>query len=400
VPTEKYDKEITMPIINRIAEFQDDMTKWRRHFHANPELSYQERETAKFVAEKLRSYAIEVTEGFGGTGVVGVLYGDRKGRRSIGLRADMDALAIEERNNFAHRSKNKGVMHACGHDGHTTMLLGAARYLAETRNFEGRVVFIFQPAEEMGGYDGGAARMIREGLFDKFPCDEVYGVHNWPGMDIGTFAVKAGPMMASGDSFEIVISSTGMHAAQPHKGADVVLTAGHILVALQQISARNIDPLDALVISATQIHGGDAYNVLPNEVTIRGTVRAFSPKARTVAEEAVRRVVEGVGISTGARCDVLYVQQYPTLVNAASAARTAEAAGSAVFNRVETNPPQTMIVEDFAFMLEDRPGCYGWIGNGPDDNGHILHSAWFDFNDDALPYGASYFASLVEERQI
>lgn len=387
-----------MPIKNRIAEFQGEMTEWRHHLHANPELSYQEYETARFVAEKLRSYGIEVTEGVGGTGVVGVLYGNHKGERSIGLRADMDALAIDERNDFSHRSTNKGVMHACGHDGHTTMLLGAARYLAETRNFAGRVVFIFQPAEEMGGSDGGSARMIREGLFEKFRCGEIYGLHNWPGMDVGTFAVKAGPMMASGDGFDIEVSSTGMHAAQPQKGADVVLTAGHILVALQQITARNTDPLDAIVVSATQIHGGDAYNVLPNNVTIRGTVRAFSPQARAAAEPALRRIVEGIGMSTGAQCKVSYVQQYPTLINSPSAAVSAEAAGSDVFNRVETNPPQTMIVEDFAFMLEDRPGCYGWIGNGPDDNGRILHSAWYDFNDEALPFGASYFASLVEAR--
>jgi hippurate hydrolase len=374
------------------------MIGWRHHLHANPELSYQEYKTASFVAEKLRSYGIEVIEGLGGTGVVGVLYGSRESERSIGLRADMDALAIEERNDFPHRSTNSGVMHACGHDGHTTMLLGAARYLAETRDFSGRVVFIFQPAEEMGGNDGGAARMIREGLFESFRCDEIYGLHNWPGMEVGSFAVKAGPMMASGDAFEIDVTSTGMHAAQPHKGADVVLTAGHILVALQQISARNVDPLDAIVVSATQIHGGDAYNVLPNKITIRGTVRAFSPTAREAAETAVRRVVEGICVSTGALCKVSYVQQYPTLINSDAAARFAEIAGSAVFNRIETNPPQTMIVEDFAFMLTDRPGCYGWIGNGPDDNGCILHSAWFDFNDEALPFGASYFASLVEAR--
>ncbi|KQU87451.1 hypothetical protein ASD12_07925 [Mesorhizobium sp. Root102] len=190
-----------------------------------------------------------------------------------------------------------------------------------------------------------------------------------------------------------------MHAAQPQKGVDVILTAGHILVALQQISARNTDPLDAIVVSATQIHGGDAYNVLPNKVTIRGTVRAFSPDARAAAEPAVRRIVEGIGLSTGAQCKVSYVQQYPTLINSQSAARSAEAAGSSVFNKIETNPPQTMIVEDFAFMLQDRPGCYGWIGNGPDDNGRILHSAWFDFNDEALPFGASFFASLVEARR-
>lgn len=388
-----------MPVKNRIAEFHDEMTGWRHHLHAHPELSYQEHATARFVAEKLRSYGIEVTEGVGGTGVIGVLHGSRDDGRSIGLRADMDALAIEERNDFAHRSTNKGVMHACGHDGHTTMLLGAARYLAETRNFVGRVVFIFQPAEEMGGADGGAARMIREGLFENFRCDEIYGLHNWPGMDIGTFAVKAGPMMASGDSFEIEVSSTGMHAAQPQKGADVILTAGHILVALQQISARNTDPLDAIVVSATQIHGGDAYNVLPNKVVIRGTVRAFSPGARAAAEPAVRRIAEGIALSTGAQCSVSYVQQYPTLINSPSAAKSAEAAGLSVFSNVETNPPQTMIVEDFAFMLEDRPGCYGWIGNGPDGGGRILHSAWYDFNDDALPFGASYFASLVEAGQ-
>ncbi|PKR55031.1 M20 aminoacylase family protein [Thalassospira marina] len=387
-----------MPIINRIAEFQDDMIAWRHHLHAHPELSYQEVETAKFVAEKLRSYGLEVHEGIGGTGVVAVLYGQEESRRSIGLRADMDALAIEERNEFSHRSTRKGVMHACGHDGHTTMLLGAARYLSETRNFAGRIVFIFQPAEEMGGEDGGAARMIREGLFESFRCDEIYGIHNWPGMDVGTFAVKAGPMMASGDSFEIEITSTGMHAAQPQKGADVVLTAGHMLVALQQISSRNTDPLDALVVSATQIHGGDAYNVLPNCVTIRGTVRAFSPAARANAEPAIRRIAAGIAQSTGAHCAVNYEQQYPTLINNEDAAQTAEQAAKTIFGKVDTNPPHTMIVEDFAFMLEDRPGCYGWIGNGPDDNGRILHSAWFDFNNAALPYGASYFAALAESR--
>ena len=388
-----------MPVKNRIAEFHDEMTQWRQHLHAHPELSYQEHETASFVAERLRSFGIEVTMGVGGTGVVGVLHGNRESERSIGLRADMDALAIEERNDFAHRSTKSGIMHACGHDGHTTMLLGAARYLAETRDFSGRVVFIFQPAEEMGGEDGGAARMIREGLFENFRCDEIYGLHNWPGMEVGTFAVKAGPMMASGDAFEIEVTSKGMHAAQPHKGADVVLTAGHILVALQQITARNIDPLDAVVVSATQIHGGDAYNVLPNMITIRGTVRAFSPAARAAAESAVRRIVKGIAMSTGAECKITYAQQYPTLINSTAATQSAEAAGSSVFTKVETNPPQTMIVEDFAFMLEDRPGCYGWIGNGPDGNGRILHSAWFDFNDEALPFGASYFASLVEARR-
>jgi len=385
-----------MPVNNRIASFHDDMTAWRQHLHEYPELSYQEHETARFVAEKLLSFGIEVTEGIGGTGVVGVLEGNNGEGRSVGLRADMDALAITEMNDFGYKSKKPGIMHACGHDGHTAMLLGAARYLAETRNFAGRVVFIFQPAEEMGGDDGGAARMINEGLFDRFQCDEIYGVHNWPGMAVGSFAVKAGPMMASGDGFDIAVRSNGMHAAQPQKGADVVLTAAHIVVALQQLAARNTNPLDALVVSATQIHGGDAYNVLPNEVNIRGTVRAFSPVARANAEPCLRRIAEGICASTGAECEINYTRQYPTLVNEEASTRVAEHVGKNVFKDVDTSPPQTMIVEDFAFLLEKKPGCYGWIGNGPDDNGRILHSAWFDFNDEALPFGASYFAGLVE----
>ena len=385
-----------MPVLNSIAAFADEMTAWRRHLHANPELSYQEHETAAFIADKLRSFGIEVTEGVGGTGVVGILEGTKGDGPSIGLRADIDALAIDERNDVGHRSTKPGVMHACGHDGHTAMLLGAAKHLSAERAFAGRVVFIFQPAEEMGGEDGGAARMIREGLFDRFPCDAIYGLHNWPGMSIGTFAAKAGPMMASGDGYEITVRSKGMHAAQPHRGADTVYTAGQIVVGLQQVAARATDPLHAIVVSTTQIHGGDAYNVLPNEVVLRGTVRAFHPEARASAEPALRRVVEAACAMTGAEAEIRYERQYPTLVNEAGATERALVAGQAVFRDVETAPPQTMIVEDFAFMLEDRPGCYGWIGNGSDDDGRILHSAWFDFNDEALPYGASYFAEVVQ----
>jgi len=385
-----------MPVNNRIASFSEEMTEWRQHLHQNPELSYQEFETAKFVAGKLHDFGIEVTKGIGGTGVVGVLQGAKGDGPTIGLRADMDALAIEEKNSFDHKSKNHGVMHACGHDGHTTMLLGAAKHLAETRNFSGQVVFIFQPAEEMGGEDGGSARMIREGLFENFPCDEIYGVHNWPGMEVGEFAAKAGPMMASGDGFEIHIRSGGMHAAQPQMGVDVVLTASHVVVGLQQLAARNTDPLSAVVVSATQIHSGDAYNVSPNEAVIRGTVRAFDPAVRSAVEPALRRIVDGICASTGAEAEVSYTRQYPTLVNDERAAAVSQKAGNKVFDTVNISPPQTMIVEDFAFMLEDRPGCYAWIGNGPDTQGRILHSAWFDFNDEVLAYGASYFAALVE----
>ena len=387
-----------MPVLNSIAAFADEMTEWRRHLHAHPELSYQEHETASFVANQLRSFGVAVTEGVGGTGVVGVLDGTKGQGPTIGLRADMDALAIEEKADIAHRSTRPGVMHACGHDGHTAMLLGAAKHLAKDRAFAGQVVFIFQPAEEMGGDDGGAARMIREGLFERFPCDEIYGMHNWPGMPVGTFAAKAGPMMASGDGYEITIRSKGMHAAQPHRGADTVLTAAQIVVALQQIAARQTDPLHAIVVSTTQMHGGDAYNVLPNEVVLRGTVRAFHPEARAAAEPALRHVVDGVCAMTGAEAEIHYERQYPTLVNDTDAADRALAAAGRVFRDVDAFPPQTMIVEDFAFMLEDRPGCYGWIGNGSDEGSRILHSAWFDFNDEALPYGASWFAQVVQER--
>ena len=385
-----------MPVLNSIAGFAPEMARWRRHLHANPELSYQEYETAAFVATKLRSFGIEVTEGLGGTGVVGVLQGANGDGPTVGLRADMDALAIEERNDFEHRSTKPGVMHACGHDGHTAMLLGAAKHLAADRAFAGRVVFIFQPAEEMGGEDGGAARMIREGLFERFPCGEIYGLHNWPGMPIGAFAAKAGPMMASGDGYEITIRSKGMHAAQPHRGSDVVYAAGQVIVGLQQIAARTTDPLQAIVVSTTQVHGGDAYNVLPNELVLRGTVRAFHPVARAGAEPGLRRVVDSICKLTGAEAEIRYERQYPTLINDDRSAQQALAAGRAVFQQVDSAPPQTMIVEDFAFMLEDRPGCYGWIGNGSDADGRILHSAWYDFNDDALPYGASWFAQIVQ----
>lgn len=385
-----------MPVHNRIADFHAEMTVWRQHLHASPELSYQEHETARFIKRQLEAFGIDVIAGIGGTGVVGVLNGKRNSGRTIGLRADIDALAIDEKNTFDHRSRKPGVMHACGHDGHTAMLLGAAKYLAETRHFAGTVVFIFQPAEEMGGEHGGAARMIRDGLFQRFPVDEIFGVHNWPGMPVGHFAVKAGPMMASGDGFEIAVRSNGCHAAQPHKGADVVLTAGHIVVGLQQIAARNTDPLSAIVVSATQIHGGDAYNVLPNEVVIRGTVRAFDPVTRAAAEPALRRVVEGICAATGADCSIRYERQYPTLINGSASAKKSTRAAQEVFSTVENNPPRTMIVEDFAFMLDDREGCYAWVGNGSDQDGRVLHSAWFDFNDEVLPFGASYFARLVE----
>jgi len=387
-----------MAVLNRIAEFHADMKAWRQRLHAHPELSYHEFETARFVAETLRSFGVEVHLGLAGTGVIGVLHGSRGEGPSIALRADMDALAIQEETGLPHASQSPGVMHACGHDGHTAMLLGAARYLAESRNFAGTAHFVFQPAEEMGGEDGGAARMMRDGLFERFPSDRIFGVHNWPGMPVGSFAVKAGPMMASGDSFAIRIIGSGGHAAQPQKTVDPVHIASHVVLALQAITSRGTDPLEAVVVSCTQMHGGDAYNVIPNLMEIRGTVRVFDPAVRSGVEPRLRRIVAGICASFEATAEISYTRDYPTLVNEAGASEQASAAADEVFgpDRVDRSPPQTMIVEDFAFMLKDRPGCYGWIGNGSDSDGRRLHSSRYDFNDDALPFGASYFARLVE----
>ena len=387
-----------MAVLNRIADFHEDMQAWRRHLHANPELSFREVETAEFVADSLQSFGIEVHKGLAGTGVVGVLRGARAGSARIALRADMDALAIQEETSLPYASRSPGVMHACGHDGHTAMLLGAARYLAETRDFVGTVHFVFQPAEEMGGEDGGAARMMRDGLFARFPSDRVFGVHNWPGMPVGRFAVKAGPMMASGDSFAIRIIGSGGHAAQPQKTVDPVHVGAHVVLALQAITSRHTDPLAAVVVSCTQMHGGDAYNVIPGAFEIRGTVRVFDPVVRAGVEPRLRRIVAGICASFEAEAEIVYNRDYPTLVNDEGASVHAAAAAEEVFgaSHVERSPPQTMIVEDFAFMLRDRPGCYAWIGNGPDQDGRRLHSSRYDFNDDALPFGASYFARIVE----
>lgn len=387
-----------MTVLNRIVSFADEMVQWRRHLHAHPELSYRETETSGFVADKLRAFGIEVDTGLAGTGVVGTLRGARTGSGRTALRADMDALAIQEETNLSYASRTPGVMHACGHDGHTAILLGAARYLAETRDFAGTVHFVFQPAEEMGGEDGGAARMMRDGLFERFPANRIFGLHNWPGMPVGRMAIKAGPMMASGDSFRIRVIGRGGHAAQPQKTIDPVHIAAHVLLALQGITSRGTDPLEAVVVSCTQVHGGDAYNVIPNVVEIRGTVRVFEPTVRERVEARVRSVATGICSSFEAGCEIEYSRDYPTLVNEHGACTQAAAAAVAVFGKEHVNhdPPQTMIVEDFAFMLRDRPGCYAWIGNGSDEGGRRLHSSCYDFNDDALVYGASYFARIIE----
>ncbi len=384
-----------MPILNRVAEFHADMTAWRRHIHAHPETAFEERATSDFVAKTLASFGLEVHRGLAGTGVVGTIRGDNGPGPAIGLRADMDALHLEEKNGFAHRSQNPGRMHACGHDGHTAMLLGAARYFAETRNFAGSVHLIFQPAEEN---EGGARVMIEEGLFDRFPVEAVFGMHNWPGQAIGTIAVRPGPMMAAFDIFELVITGRGAHAAMPHKGVDPVIAAAQLVAALQTIASRNTDPVDAVVVSVTQIHGGDTWNVIPDEVALRGTARAFRPEVHDAIEPAIRRIAAGVCQAMGARFDLRYERRYPPTVNSAAEAERAAQAAAAVIGAaaVLREPTPSMGSEDFAFMLQKKPGAYVWIGNGPAPGGCGLHNPHYDFNDEILPIGASYWVRLVE----
>jgi hippurate hydrolase len=384
-----------MAIINRIAEFHAEMTAWRRDIHRHPETAFEEKRTGEVVAEKLASFGIEVHRGLAGTGVVGTLKGRNANGRAIGLRADMDALHVHEVNGFDHKSVNEGRMHACGHDGHTTMLLGAAKYLAETRNFDGTVHFIFQPAEEN---EGGGRVMVEEGLFQKFPVESVYGLHNWPGMPVGQFAVRSGPMMAAYDVFEIVVTGKGSHAAMPHQGIDTVVVASQIVSALQTISSRNTSPLDSVVVSVTQIHGGDTWNVIPEQVTLRGTTRSFRVEVQDRIEPSIRRVADGICAAMGATMTMRYERRYPPTVNSVNETETAAVAAAEVAGlaNVHRDPTPSMGSEDFAFLLQARPGCYIWMGNGSDEGDRRLHSPHYDFNDDALPVGASYWAKLVE----
>jgi hippurate hydrolase len=382
-----------MPIIDRIAGFHDEMTAWRRDLHAHPETAFEEHRTADYVAEKLGGFGIEIHRGLAGTGVVGTL---RRGDGpAIGLRADLDALHIREANGFGHRSQNIGKMHACGHDGHTAMLLGAARYLAEAARFRGTVHLIFQPAEEN---EGGGRKMIEDGLFEKFPVQAVYGMHNWPGAPVGTFAVRPGPMMAAYDIFEITVTGKGAHAAMPHTGIDPVVTAAQIITSLQTIASRTTHPVDAAVVSVTQIHGGDTWNVLPEEVVLRGTTRSFKPAVRDAIEAQLSRIAEGVAAAHGARVAIRYERRYPPTINHEAETEIAARIAADVVGiaNVDRNPTPTMGAEDFAFMLEQKPGCYIFIGNGPSDGGKVLHSPHYDFNDEVLPIGASYWARLVE----
>ena len=386
-----------MPIINRIAEFHEEMTGWRRDIHAHPETAFEEHRTSQFVADRLTEFGIEVNRGLAGTGVVGTLPGTRGAGPAIGLRADMDALHIEEKNGFEHRSQTPGKMHACGHDGHTSMLLGAAKYLAETRNFAGTVQFIFQPAEEN---EGGARVMVEEGLFDRFPMEQVFGMHNMPRVGIGEMAVRAGPMMAAFDIFEIRVTGHGTHAAAPHLGSDAIVAAAEMVTALQTIASRIVDAQEAVVVTVTQIHGGDTWNVIPEDVTLRGTVRAFLPEIQDLAEASLRRIVAGIAAAHGVEAEIDYERRYPPTINHGAESELAAAAAAEVVgvDNVHDDLHPKLAAEDFSFMLNERPGCYVWLGNGPGDGGCLLHNPHYDFRDEALPIGASYWARLVETR--
>jgi len=382
-----------MPIVNRIADLHADITAWRRDIHAHPELQYDVHRTAAGVAEKLRAFGCdEVVTGIGKTGVVGVIKGSKPGSKVIGMRADMDALPIEEANDVPYKSTVPGKMHACGHDGHTAMLLGAAKYLAETRNFAGTAVVVFQPAEEGGA--GGLA-MVKDGLMERFGIQEVYGMHNYPGMPVGRFGIRSGPMMASADFVTIEIEGRGGHAARPHLAIDTVLVGAQIVNNIQSIVSRNVDPVRSGVVSICVFQAGTTDNVIPQTARLMGTARALSPEVRDLIERRLHEVVEGTAKVHGATAKLTYTRNYPVLKNHEDQTDFAAAIAGDVAGRerVDTDHPPMMGAEDFSYMLEARPGAMIWVGNG-DSQG--LHHPSYNFNDDVIPFGTSYWVRLVE----
>ncbi|BCH55525.1 amidohydrolase [Agrobacterium vitis] len=382
-----------MPILNRASALQEEVAGWRRHLHQTPELLFDVHQTAAFVTQKLKEFGCDVVEtGIGRTGVVGIIKGNRGEGTTIGMRADMDALPITEITGAPWASTVPGKMHACGHDGHTAMLLGAAKHLAETRNFAGSVAVIFQPAEEGGG--GGLA-MVQDGMMDKFGISQVFGMHNAPGVPLGDFAIRKGSLMAASDTFEIVIKGKGSHAAQPHMSVDPVLVSAHVIIALQSIVSRGVDPLESLVISVTTTHGGDAYNVIPMDVTLTGTVRTLLPQIRDFAEKRVQEVASATAMAHGAIAEVHYHRGYPVTFNHAQETEFAASVAAKISgeNRVKTDMAPKMGAEDFSYMLESRPGAFIFLGVGDTAN---LHHPAYDFNDEAIPYGISYWVELAE----
>ncbi len=385
-----------MPVVNRIAEYQEEMTGWRRDLHAHPELSMREFRTSAMVQAKLREFGVdEIVTGMATTGVVGVIRAGSSDR-AIGLRADMDALPIQEETGLDYASQTPNAMHACGHDGHTTMLLGAAKYLAETRNFDGTVYLIFQPAEE---YEAGADKMVKDGLFEKCPMDMVFGVHNWPQSPAGTFLWRNGDVMAAVAWIDIAITGKGSHGAFPHQGVDPIVVAANIVNALQTIVSRNMEPIQGGVVSIGHISGGDAYNILPERVVMKGTARWFRPEVGKVIEDGVRRLAVGIAESFGATAEVRFTRHAPATVNDEDATAIAVSAATLVAGeaRVKHLPSPTMGGEDFAYMLEAKQGAYLMLGSGRGPDEPLLHHARYDFNDAVLPVGASWYSTLAEK---
>jgi hippurate hydrolase len=394
--------ETHMKLVDPIIAFQSELQQIRRDLHAHPELCYEEQRTSDVVADKLSEWGIPVIRGMGITGVVGIIKNGHS-KRAIGLRADMDALPMQETNTFAHASRHAGKMHACGHDGHTAMLLGAAKHLAEHRNFDGTVYLVFQPAEEGGA---GAKRMIEDGLFEQCPMDAIYGMHNWPGIPAGHMSVVEGPMMASSNEFYLTVKGKGAHAAQPHKGIDPVMTAVQIAQSWQTIISRQKSPLDTAVLSITQIHAGSATNVIPDEAKMIGTVRTFTTPVLDMIEQRMEEIATHTAAAFGAKVEFKFRRNYPPLVNHPKETRFAVEVMKAVVgaDKVDDNAEPTMGAEDFAYFLQAKPGCYIFIGNGEGDHrdgGHglgpcVLHNGSYDFNDNLLPVGASFWVRLVE----
>ena len=384
-----------MPVVNRFAELSPAIAEWRRDLHAHPEILFETHRTSAFVAEKLRGFGCdEVATGIGRTGVVGVIRGRSSvSGRVIALRADMDALPMAEETGLPHASRTPGAMHACGHDGHTAMLLGAAQYLAETRNFDGTAVVIFQPAEEGGG---GGREMVRDGLMERFAIQEVYGMHNMPGIPVGTFAIRPGAMMAAADQFDVTVTGKGGHAAKPHDCVDSVLVAAQIIVALQSIASRNVDPLKEVVVSVcTVATESDSYNVIPQSVTLKGTVRTLDPKVQDFVEERIKAIVTGIAGALGATAEIDYRRGYPVTMNDDHATGHAAEVARQIAGGCDMTVAPMMGAEDFSFMLNERPGAYIFTGNG--DTAMVHHPA-YNFDDEVIPFGASWYAGMVEAR--
>ncbi len=387
-------KVFRMPILNRAAEMQDEVAGWRRHLHTIPELLYDVHQTSAFVAEKLKEFGCdEVVTGIGKTGVVAIVKGNKGPGKTIGLRADMDALPLEEVSGKEWSSKTPGKMHACGHDGHTAMLLGAAKYLAETRNFAGSVALIFQPAEE-GGAGGDA--MVKDGMMDRFGIEKVFGMHNMPGLDVGHFAIRTGATMAGTAEFTITVKGKGGHAAQPHSTIDPVVTSAQLVLALQTIASRSLNPIESLVVSVTKIHAGDAYNIIPEQVVLAGTVRALKTEVADLAEKRMKEICEGMATATGSVIECDYDRNYPVTYNHPAETEFASGIAKAIAGdaNVDTDTPPVMGGEDFSYMLEARPGSFIFIGNGDTAS---LHNPHYDFNDDVIAHGISYWVKLTED---